>query len=235
MPHSSNLPTTRDLTILLLALAGAGVDVVVIMGFNVLTAAQTGNTILFSAAIAREDFETGLKAAVSVANYIIGTACAESIIIRHPDSRPGFSGISRTLSAEIFLLGVLFLYCYMVGIPHLHTTFLPISLAAAAMGIQSATVKHIQNGPTTTYITGVLTSFTTAMIRSSMAPKITSSSETTGGHAGTEDSLLQFGLVWTTYVAGAITSGYVYWRAGEIALLMPLCAVMAAITLNRRR
>ena len=235
MPDSSNPLTKCDLMILLLALAGAGVDVVVIIGFNVLTAAQTGNTVLFSAAIAREDFETGLKAAVSIANYIIGTAIAESIIIRYPYSRPGFSGIARTLSAEIFLLGALFLYCYMVGIAHSHTTILPVSLAAAAMGIQSATVRHIQSGPTTTYITGLLTSFTTGMIRRLMAHKIHSNLEISGDHVGTEDNPLKFGLVWATYVLGAIACGFLYWRAGESALLIPLCAVVAVIALDRHR
>ena len=50
---------------LLLTLVGGSVDAMVILGFNVLTAAQTGNTVLLAVAIARGDLVTGASAATS--------------------------------------------------------------------------------------------------------------------------------------------------------------------------
>lgn len=57
---------------LLLILAGAGTDASVILGFNILTAAQTGNTILFAVALARGDFATGLNSGISIFCFVGG-------------------------------------------------------------------------------------------------------------------------------------------------------------------
>lgn len=62
----------REAIPLLLTLTGAGVDAMVILGFNALTAARTGNTVLLAVAIARGDAVTGLSAAVSVAAFAVG-------------------------------------------------------------------------------------------------------------------------------------------------------------------
>lgn len=86
-------PARRDLMMLLLSVAGGSVDAVIILGFNVLTAAQTGNTILLA-------------------------TCSRSVAI-----------------------------------------------AAIAMGVQSAIVLRLHVGPTTTYVTGTLTSFATKIVR----------------------------------------------------------------------
>jgi uncharacterized membrane protein YoaK (UPF0700 family) len=74
------------LVVLLLAVAGASVDAVVILGFGVLTAAQTGNTILLAAHLAQGQFASGLSSAVSVLGYMIGAAVGELVIVGRRDS-----------------------------------------------------------------------------------------------------------------------------------------------------
>ena len=221
--------------ILLLTLAGAGVDAMVIMGFNVLTAAQTGNTILLSVAVARGDFVTGLSAAVSVVGFVFGAAVGELFIIRHSDSGRGPSGIVGTLLAEIALLGALYPLWRMAGGSPSQTMALElVTLAAVAMGIQSAAVRRLHKGPTTTYITGVLTSFTTGMVRSWQAKAGPSVRQTSQAEPASGDSPWKYGLVWSIYVAGAIGGGLLYLNVGALALLLPISAVAGVILLDPR-
>lgn len=212
--------------ILLLALAGAGVDAVMIIGFNVLTAAQTGNTILLAVALARGQFALGLSAAISVIAYVAGAALGEVFLVRQ--SRTKTSGIAATLLAEAALLGLLLVLWRVSGSAPSQTTGLAlVAIAAVAMGIQSAAVRCLHNGPTTTYITGLLTSFTTGVIRNFLVPG-------TSGHSS-GDSPWQYGTVWVTYLAGAIVCGLIYLFAGTMALLLPIASVVAVIALGPRR
>ncbi|MFY8217364.1 MAG: DUF1275 family protein [Chthoniobacterales bacterium] len=52
----------RELMVVLLTIAGGSVDAIGIIGFNVLTAAQTGNTILLAVAIAQGKIALGVSA-----------------------------------------------------------------------------------------------------------------------------------------------------------------------------
>lgn len=232
--------TKRDFMILLLALTGAGVDAAVIMGFNVLTAAQTGNTILLAVALARGQLALGISAAVSVVAYVIGAAMGEFFIVRHSDSRPGPSGIARTLVAEIvFLAGLVFLWHAAGPTPSCAMISALVALAAVAMGMQSAAVRQLHAGPTTTYITGLLTSFTTGMIQWMLAGTNRSGAQPTRDNPGSsdkssDDKSWKYGVVWATYVVGAIVSGLLYLHAGEMALLLPIAATATVIALDPR-
>ncbi len=214
--------------ILLLTLAGAGVDAMVILGFNVLTAAQTGNTILMSVAIARGDFVTGLSAAVSVAAFVAGAAVGELLVLRRAGAGNPAAG---ALLAEILLLAALYPLWRLAGAsPGQTFTLVLVGLAAVAMGIQSAAVRSVSSGPTTTYITGVLTSFTTGIVkcwRTTPAPA--------GAAAPSAESPWSFGLVWAVYVTGAIGCGFLYLHVGFQALLVPLGAVVAGVAASFRR
>jgi uncharacterized membrane protein YoaK (UPF0700 family) len=55
----------RELMMVLLTIAGGSGDAIGIMGFNVLTAAQTGNTILLAVAIAQGKIALGVSAAAA--------------------------------------------------------------------------------------------------------------------------------------------------------------------------
>jgi len=219
----------RDVMILLLALAGAGVDAVMIMGFNVLTAAQTGNTILLAVALARGQFALGASAAISVIGYVAGAALGEYFLVRKSGSKT--SGIAETLLVEAALLGILMVSWRMAGTAPSQTMGLVlVAIAAIAMGIQSAAVRCLHNGPTTTYITGLLTSFTTGMVASFLSRRNPDNSSRPA-----EDSPWQYGTVWVTYLAGAIVCGLLYLFAGGMALLLPVASIAAVIALGPRR
>jgi len=240
MGNRTILKPRRDLVLLLLAFAGGGTDAVAILGFNVLTAAQTGNTILLAVAVARGQFAIGISAAISVLGYVAGVAIGEFFIVRHPGSLPGRSGIVSALIAELFLLACLLLFWLAAGsTPGHEMTGLLVALAAVAMGIQSAAVLRLHAGQTTTYITGMLTNFTTGMIRWLLPGK---PSQPTRQNPGTPEKLSgsnkpwKYGLIWVIYAAGAVFSGLLFCHTGMLwALLLPMATIAAAIVLGSHR
>lgn len=221
----SAAPPRRDLLILLLALAGAGVDAVVILGFNVLTAAQTGNTILFAVALAQGQVAVGVLAAVSVAGYVLGVAAGESMLIVHRRARPQRSGLSVALAVECVVLACLVLLWRRLGAnPPPHGIAALVALAALAMGVQSTVVLRLHAGTTTTYITGMLTTFASDGVRWLLAPTI--SAEAQVGAASGRGTSCKAGLTWVVYAAGAVASGVLFLRVHELALLVPVTSVL---------
>lgn len=198
--------TARELGSWMLVLCGSGVDAMVILGFNVLTAAQTGNTILFSVAIARGDFVTGLASAVSIAAFVCG-AFGGGWLCQADRIR-----VALAVQAGCLLVA-LGLWLAIGAVPAVENPI--VAVAALAMGIQSAVIARIHGHPGT-YITGLLTTFAVALSapRRSDAPS-----------AGLQ------GLVWVIYVCGAIATGLLYRAVGPAAMLLPLAALAAALLL----
>ena len=232
---SQQLLTRHDLMILLLAIAGGSVDALIIQGFGVLTAAQTGNTILLAVAIAQGNPVTGLSALVSVAGYIVGTAVGELVIVRQHDSEKWLSRISRTLAAELVPLFCLLVCWQLAGPkPAFGTISVLIALAAIAMGIQSAIVLRLHFGPTTTYVTGMLTTFTTETIwwlqlieKEPISPPMRHNRKS--GQLFSGRNPWMYGITWIIYLAGAIAGGLLFLRVAEAALLLPITAIIAVI------
>jgi len=165
-PASAYSFPRQDLIVLLLSLAGGSVDAVMILGFNVLTAAQTGNTILLAVSLAQGRFATGFYAAVSVIGYMVGAAVGELVLVRRRDSASWLSPFGWGLVAELIALCGLFVSWRLAGRnPPVGTSAGLVVFAAVAMGIQSAAVLRLHLGPTTTYVTGTLTTFMTETIR----------------------------------------------------------------------
>jgi uncharacterized membrane protein YoaK (UPF0700 family) len=103
-----------------------------------------------------------------------------------------------------------------------------VALAATAMGMQSAAAMHIHAGPTTTYVTGTLTSFATETIRwlrTKPAPHSADRQE----HSTSKQGPGIYGVDWLVYAGGALASGYLFLWVGEIALVLPIAAVIAAV------
>jgi uncharacterized membrane protein YoaK (UPF0700 family) len=131
----------------------------------------------------------------------------------------------------ILLVALLVSWHLLGGSPSQAWTLALVTLAAVAMGIQSVVVKALHSGPTTTYVTGVLTSFTAGVVQGWLAK----GSPPASTDKSSEDSPWKYGLVWATYTAGAVASGLLFLRAGELALLLPLAAVGAVIALNPQK
>jgi len=216
-----------DAMVVLLAVAGAGVDAMMILGFNVLTAAQTGNTILLAVAIARGDFAGGLGSAISVGAFVCGTFCGAFVIgHRAPGSR--VSGVAAALSAELALFVVLLaLWAGFGALPTGASANLLVALAAAAMGMQSA-VSLSLHARSTTYITGILAGFSSGVAR--RWDLAAGRRETAVPREG-ENPWVN-GLVWLVYAVGAVGTGIVYLHIGPCAIFLPILAVFVVLVME---
>jgi uncharacterized membrane protein YoaK (UPF0700 family) len=212
-----------------------------ILRFNVLTAAQTGNSVLLAIALAQGRLAAGLHSALSLGGYIIGAATGEVIILGHRRSGPQRPAVGQALVAEITTLGSLFILWHLAGpSPGQETMDVLIALAAIAMGIQSVAVLRLDAGPTTTYVTGMLTTFTTGMsqwlhlVEAAPAASLTRqySSPT---NPSTGDGPWIYGFTWTAYGVGALASGLFFLHAGEMGLFPPLAAIVIATITEARR
>lgn len=214
----------RAVVVLLLAMAGAGVDAIFIMGFNVLSAAQTGNTILLAVALARGDMVTGLAAAISVASFVGGAAVAAFLISRVSTKGAFDKAPTAALILEVLLIAAA-LTLWLLSDARVSTVLanVLVALAAFSMGIQSAVVLVLHT-PTTTYVTGMLTSFTAGMTQQILTKKTPL--------ATNDGAASRNGWVWVTYFASAVVCGVAFLHIRELALLIPLAALIGAILLR---
>lgn len=211
-----------EITPLLLTLIGGSVDAMVILGFNVLTAAQTGNTVLFAVAIARGDLVTGASAATSVAAFVVGCLIGECVIgcVRGLEARE--RGLLPVLLLELLLLlALLLLWHNSERVAAGDHSLLVVGVAASAMGLQSAAMLHAR-GPGTTYMTGMLATFSTGLAGWISALP---------GGASKAAFPWRNGLGWLIYLAGAILCGLLFLRFGAMALLLPIGIGLLSATL----
>ncbi|HMQ69496.1 MAG TPA: YoaK family protein [Ignavibacteria bacterium] len=222
----------REIMIFLLSAAGGSVDAIIILGFNVLTAAQTGNTILLAVALAQGNFTVGYFSAVSITAYIAGAISGESIIVFKEKSSSHPGPVGWTLLAELILLIVLALFCLLSGNVQstLHSTVL-ISLTACAMGMQSAAVLMLHSGPTTTYVTGTITSFSTKLMWwlyhfGTPVPHVTKqSADPQGSGLLSVSNPWIYGISWMVYLTGAILGAVLYLWIGLAAFVIPVLCI----------
>lgn len=227
-----------DSTILLLAIAAGGVDAVLIMGFNVLTGAQTGNTVLLGAALALGRLATAFGSLISVVAYVAGAVAAEFLIVKYRRSWP--SAVGMALTAEVILLGCLLALWDLAGAqPGPAMTPVLIACAASAMGMQAAAMLRLGKVPTTTYITGTLTTFATSLVRwldsAESAPHQTGKPRDlmTLDPRSAHHGLWLYGLTWFAYVTASVLAGLLFLRVRELALLLPIFSIILAFAANR--
>jgi len=236
-PASAYSFPRQDLIVLLLSLAGGSVDAVMILGFNVLTAAQTGNTILLAVSLAQGRLATGFYAAVSVIGYMVGAAVGELVLVRGRDSASWLSPVGWGLVVELVALCGLLVSWRLAGRnPPVGMSAGLVAFAAVAMGIQSATVLRLHFGPTTTYVTGTLTTFMTETIRRlplvETAPARAPEAQDPGSSILWPNGPVLYGVVWLVYAGGACVSGLLFLRVREAALALPIIAIVAAIAVG---
>jgi uncharacterized membrane protein YoaK (UPF0700 family) len=223
-----------DHLVLLLAVAGASVDAAIFLAFGVFPAAQTGNAIILAAAVAQGRLTTVLRSLASVVGYIGGSAAGELVIVGNRGSDSPLAAAGRALATELVPLFCLFVGWRLTGAaPAQATAVALIALAAIAMGIQGAAVLRISAAPSTTYITGSLTIFTTGAIRwlhlVETAPEQLPKERDLRSNSAPLSSTRIYGLTLLTYLVGAAISAVLYLHFGEFAILLPIAAIATVV------
>ncbi len=217
--------------ILLLAVVGAGVDAVMITAFGVLTAAQTGNTILLGVALGQGQWSAGLAAGTSVIGYVVGAGFGELIIEGGRAHRDAPPLVARAIVVELLLLALILCVWRLLGaVPAPAGQDALVALAALAMGTQSAVTLRLHAGPATTYVTGTLTTFTTGMVRrlrwGGPEPYPVSGPRRVAADGSKErERPWMYGATWAAYAAGAIVAALLWIELREAALLLPIATL----------
>ena len=225
--------------ILLLSVAGGGVDAVIISGFQVLTAAQTGNTVLLAVALAQGRFSTGFYSAVSVAAFVVGSVASVLVTMKRK-SESALSPLGWALIVELILLGALLTGWHFQPHPGPKTTAVLIALAAGAMGIQSAAVLRIHGSPSTTYVTGTLSKFSTDLTiwlfdTKAGAPSTPPQRQTASSSSLSNSGRILYGLDWVVYLGGGVASALLFLSVREMALALPIAAIGLAALAEPRQ
>lgn len=228
--------------VLLLTWVADTVDAISYVGLHhVFTANMTGNAVLLGLSVGQGQGLAATRALIALVMFILGVAVGSLLVQR---SRTGVD-VDRALigpvCAEAIVLGAFALTWHLPCIPQNEMTLsLLISLAAVAMGIQSAAVQRLAlPGIATTVITGTITSMVAGLVRwlhltyTSQADDTENPPSSRGGsHLG-----LQAG-VFLVYGAAAAASGFFQQRLPLVVGLSPLVAitlVLAAVIYASRR
>jgi uncharacterized membrane protein YoaK (UPF0700 family) len=251
---SSQPTTTRDLMLVLLAVAAGCVDATSFLGLGqVLTAAMTGNTVLLGVALGQADAQAALRSAVALGAFLAGAFAGAAIVGRGAPGIIWSPAVTLALALELVILVALAIAWHLLeGRPG--WTFdhrYPLIVGAGlAMGIQSAAAQRIGvPGVATTYVTGTLTSLAARLVdwlrdSDTAAP---------GNQAAKIGAPWLPATVWIAYGAGAVFAGAAHhlWsplvlpslargvRWSTAALLLPigiiaLVILIAAIAYRRR-
>jgi uncharacterized membrane protein YoaK (UPF0700 family) len=227
----------------LLTFTSGCVDVVTLMAVGgAFTSVITGNLIFIGRAIGTSSLEPALHAIMAVAGYVAGVAAGSRLRqfaeARLPSRAPGpvtpgavTSGIvasgpraawppSSTLVLAVESAMLVALNVAWIGYgadPPAAATDLMLTAAALALGLQGAAARGIAGNPSTTYMTGALTTLIEAL--------------STGGRRAADLASVT-GLI--ALVVGAACSALLVEHARQVALVLPLVSLLLVIAIKLR-
>jgi uncharacterized membrane protein YoaK (UPF0700 family) len=216
----------RNVGVFLLAAMSGATDAI---GFIALggafTSVMTGNMVLFGLGIARGDASQLANTATAIICFILGCAIGARVAGKPKDDDPIWPrAVTVALTIEFVLFAVYALGFESADLGHPGAGLQPVLLAltATGLGVQSAAVQRFgQQGLSTTYMTGTLTTLVTKLA--------------TGGRAreALPNLRLLFGLI-----GGAVVGGFFALHLRPLAPLLQLAllaAVLVVANLDQRR
>jgi uncharacterized membrane protein YoaK (UPF0700 family) len=194
---------------------------------DVFTSVMTGNIVLWGLAAASRSVSLASHTAVSIAGYIAGVALGTWV--EHGFKADHAEEKSRLLSAHVLwaLLAELVLLAGFTGgweatggRPAGWEQFCLLAVAAAAMGVQSSSVRDMGLADvSTTYLTGTLT----GLVSSLASPG-----------KDTQHGVRRFGVLFGL-LAGALLSGLLVATAADAVPVLPLGALLLTLLLGAGR
>jgi uncharacterized membrane protein YoaK (UPF0700 family) len=238
-PKVQQYPARWNLTILMLAIIGGSLDAVIYRAFHTMSGAQSGNTILLGVALVEGKFSLVAIRVVSFCGYVLGAAAGQIVIVRHRPSWPWPAAVGSLQVIEVILIGCLIVLWRGSGLHPATTVAYTMSATAAfVMGVQSAAILDLPGDPpTTTYITGTLTTFVTRMVK--FLHLIETEPAKRPEDRENEAGLMSFrtpwiyGVTWVVYLVGAVIGLALFSYAREMALLLPFGTAMMVFALSR--
>jgi uncharacterized membrane protein YoaK (UPF0700 family) len=204
---------------------------------GVFTSVMTGNIAVFGLSLARGSASLAAHTGVAVGGYVTGVVVGTRIGWHFTERKAGDAAdagdqaemtpgghwpphMTLTLLVEVTLIvGVVIGWELTGSKPAGAAQFVILTVAACAMGIQSAAVNQMGLGNvSTTFLTGTLTGLVSALARPDRK----------------QAGLRRPGLL-LSLVAGAVLAGVFLYGAADVVPLLTLAGVGAAVVLGSRR
>ncbi len=207
--------TRRDIGVVTLTLTTGAVDAVTFLHLGkVFSSVITGNMALLGVAAGRHNSALAVSGGVALAGYAVGALVAGAIARTPERGQPVWPApVTAALAVE---LGVLAALCAgwlaTAGRPAGASQLTLLSLAAAAMGMQSAAVRRLGQ-MSSTYLTSTLTGVVVALAMRQRPTEL-------------QRSLGVFAAIVIGAVAGAVAADSAITLV-PVAILAPLAAVLA--------
>ncbi len=230
-------PVRWELMILILAVVGGSVDAIIALAFDALPGPQTGNTVLLGIALAHGQFALAEARSASFLGYLVGTATGQIVIVKHRGSWLWSSAAGTIEIIELIFLATLLLVWHEAGANPTHGIVdLLVAISAIAMGIQSAVILDLPaEKPTTTYITGMLTTFVTHLVQWLNLMGSVRDVPAKSGEAAARSLTGPWihGLTWLLYFTGVISGSFLFSPMHETALTLPIVLLVAVILIGK--
>jgi uncharacterized membrane protein YoaK (UPF0700 family) len=223
--------------LLLLSAIAASIDAIGYLKLgHVLTANMTGNTVLLGISLGRLQVAQAVRGFVALAGFVTGVCIGASLA--HHRRKGWEETLAYSLGIEfiLVLLMGLFWLAFMIRFHYL-VVIISIVLCSIAMGLQSATVKHLDiPGVVTTYITGTITAVVSEVVVNfrKLRRSVPVGSENKMPAQLEKRIGLQAGI-FLVYLASAALTVLIYRQGLEFLPLVPLVLILSVILLVTHR
>ncbi len=206
----------------LLTFTSGGCDVVALMALGgAFTSVITGNLVFVGRAVGTSELSPAVHAILAVAGYIVGVAAGARLRqVFGRSAPPAAWPLSATLVLVVecaSLAAVNIAWMGWDGAPPGAAADVLLTVAALALGMQGAAVRGVKGNPSTTYMTGALTTLVETLA--------------SGGRRSADTSAVA-GLL--ALVAGAACGAALLQHARLVALLPPLASLLIVVAVKLR-
>lgn len=233
--HSENSSFWFDIMLLLLASVAGSIDVMSYYRLgHVFTANMTGNTILLGLSIGQGKLASSLHSLAALAGFITGAFIGAFIV---ENTKKGWSYlITLSVAIETVIIFILALIWFEeIQPPGKSILYISIILSAIAMGMQSATVRHLNiPGVVTTFITGTITSIGMSAVkgvRNGFKKKVKDGLPQLPVTQNLEQRIKLQIAVFLVYVLTAVFTGWLEFRKATLLPLLPLILVLCVLVI----
>jgi len=224
-----------DIMLLLLACVAGSIDVMSYYRLDhVFTANMTGNTILLGLSIGQGKLASSMHSLAALAGFFTG-AFAGALIVEN--KKKGWSYyITLSVGIECFIIFILALIWFEnnTSLPN-SVLYISILLSAIAMGIQSATIRHLNiPGVVTTFITGTITSIGMSAVsglRNGFKKKVKNGLPQLPVTKNLEQRIELQIMVFFAYGLTAVFTGWIEYRGATLLPLLPLILILFVLVI----
>ena len=224
-----------DIMLLLLACVAGSIDVMSYYRLDhVFTANMTGNTILLGLSIGQGKLASSLHSLGALAGFFAG-AFAGALIVEN--KKKGWSYyITLSVGIECFIIFILVLIWFEESTPLDNTVlYVSILLSAIAMGMQSATIRHLNiPGVVTTFITGTITSIGMSAVsglRNGFKKKVKDGFPQLRVTKNLEQRIELQILVFLAYGLTAVFTGWIEYHGATLLPVLPLVLILCVLAI----